>query len=307
MQALEPRAGYSPASLVARSSAPSTLLLSSESAGWTSLLLEHNRVCSVPESFELLPTPDQTLVVQTRGEQHLESFRGGRWRRGYYRAGTVGLTEPGSTVRLRRRPAEAGAAFEKVNLYIPQILFSETAEHYRRAGHRSDARPLTALAFEDPYIAAVAAALLQAAATGLPDLYAGVTAQTLAAHLLSAHSPWLQDVDDARDPGRLSDRRLKRVLAFMREHYTEALTLDRLAAEAGISKFHFARLFRERAGVTPHAHLVQLRLECAAHLLTTTDRRIDNIARHCGFASAAHFGSIFARRFGASPSAFRRG
>ena len=301
-----PRGRHSPASLTCRLGAPSILLLSSQKIGWTSLLLEHNRVTPSPETFEIAPTPDQTIVVQTRGEQHLESFRSGRWGHAYYRVGTAGLTQPNTAVRLRRRSAAQGETFDKINLYVPGQLVSEVSEHYRQAGHRSHGRPMTTLAFDDPFVSALAVALLSAATAGMPDLYAESAAQTLVTHLLSTHSPWLQLGDDTRDPGRLSDRRLKRALDFMREHLTEPLTLDRLAAEAGMSKFHFARLFSERTGVTPHAHLVSLRLECAAHLLTSTDRRISEVSRHCGFASPAHFGAIFAKRFGVSPSAFRR-
>ena len=299
------KARYAPESLTCRRLAPSTLLSSSQQAEWTSLLLEVNRVCSGPEVFEIAPTPDQTIVVQTRGEQHIESFRGGRWRHAYYRPGTSGITHSDTTVRLRRRGA-VGSVFEKANLYIPRQTCLEVTEHYRRAGQRVQDRPLTALAFEDPFIAAVVRALHKAVVAGAPNIYAEHVAQVLTTHLLSAHSPWLQLGDDARDPGRISDQRLKRVLQYMRDHLSEPLTLDQLAVEVGISKFHFARLFKERTGVTPHTHLVRLRLECAAHLLTTTERRIADISRHCGFASAAHFGVIFSKRFGQSPTAFRR-
>ena len=297
---------FSPASLTCRRSAPSTLLSSSLQVGWTSLLLEHNRVSPESDVFEIAPTPDQTIVVQTRGEQHLASFRGGRWSHAYYRPGTSGITQPNTTARLRRRISVNAAVFEKVNLYIPHMMISQVCEHHRRAGQRVQDRPLTALAFEDPFIAGVVDALQRALAAGAPDIYAESTAQVLTTHLLSAHSPWLAISDDARDPGRISDRRLKRVLEYMRDHLSEPLTLDRLAAEAGISKFHFARCFSERTGVTPHAQLVRMRLDCAAHLLTGTDLRIGDISRRCGFASAAHFGATFARHFGKSPSAFRR-
>ena len=299
------KARFAAESLTCRRSAPSTLLSSSQQVGWTSLLLELNQVCSGPEVFEIAPTSDQTIVVQTRGEQHIESFRGGRWRHAYYRPGTSGITHPHTTVRLRRRGA-VGTVFEKANLYIPRQVFLEVNEQHRRAGQRVQERPLTALAFEDPFIAAVVRALQKAVVAGAPDIYAENVAQVLATHLLSAHSPWLQLGDDARDPGRISDQRLNRVLQYMGDRLSEPLTLDQLATEVGISKFHFARLFRERTGVTPHAHLVQLRLECAAHLLTSTDRRIGDISRHCGFASAAHFGATFSRRFGKSPTTFRR-
>ena len=296
------KARFFPVSLTCRRAAPSTLLSSSQQAGWTSVLLEHNRVRAEP-------TPSRSRRLRTRRSWSRRAVSS-IWSRSAAGGGgtptTAGITEPDTTVRLRRRVPADAATFDKVNLYIPRQLFLEVAEHHRRAGHRSHDRPLTSLAFENPFVPSVVLALQRAVAAGAQDIYAQSAAHVLVTHLLSSHSPWLNFGDDARDPGGISDRRLKRVLQYMRDHLSEPLTLDRLAEEAGISKFHFARLFSERTGVAPHAHLVRLRLECAAHLLTTTDLRIGEIARHCGFASAPHFGAIFSRRFGKSPIAFRR-
>ena len=301
----EGRPGFSEASLLCRHSLPSTILATSREIGWTSVLVDHHRVDPGYEPFETRPTPDQTIVVMTRGEQEIGSFGAGTWRHAVYRPGTVGMTPGGDTDRLRRRRRRGPAPFEKANLYVPQGFLHEAAEHYRRVGRRFRDEPLTALAFHDPLIAQTVLALLRGMAAGAPDLYAQTAMQWLSTHLLSAHSSWLEVREDRRDPGVISDGRLARVVEYMSARFAEPLALGDLAAEAGVSKFHFARLFRESTGTTPHAFLVQLRMEAARRMLASTDLGVAEVAASCGFARAAHFGTAFTKRFGASPTAFR--
>lgn len=293
------------ASLLCGRALPSTILATSRDVGWTSVLVDHHRVQASEKPFETVPTPDQTVVVMTRGEQEIEAFRAGVWRRATYRAGTIGMTAGGESDRLRRRVRQNAALFEKVNLYIPSRFFQDAADHYRRAGHRLGDEPLTTLAFHDPVVGGTVAALLRAMAAGLPNLYAQTATQWLATHLLSAHARLIDTAEDARLPGTISDKRLARVLEYMSAHFAEPLALEDLAAEAGISKFHFCRLFRASTGMTPHGFLIKLRMDTARRLLETTDLSVALIAAQCGFAGAAHFGAAFASRFGVAPTAFR--
>lgn len=84
-----------------------------------------------------------------------------------------------------------------------------------------------------------------------------------------------------------------------------SVTLDQLATEAGISKFHFARLFREKIGQTPFKFLAETRLSAGRKLLVTTDRRVGEIALACGFGAASHFTAAFTARHGISPAQYR--
>ncbi len=269
------------------------------------MYVNHHRALPNKEVFETLATPDQTIVVMMRGEQDLESFKGGLWRRAVYRAGTVGMTPGGETDRLRRCIRRQTVAVEKVALYVPQQVFRETADYYRRAGQRVYDEPLVALAFDDPTIVHGVLALLRGMKVGAPDLYAQATVQWLATHLLSTHSRWRSLDEGGRDPGVIRDPRLARVMDYMSAHFDEVLTLDRLAQEAGVSKFHFSRLFRASTGLSPHVFLVQLRMQAARRMLTTTDLGVATIATRCGFAQPVHFGTAFTKRFGLSPTAFR--
>ncbi len=211
---------------------------------------------------------------------------------------------PGGTVdRLRRRWRRGQVGFEKANLYVPQSLIQEALEHYRRAGQDSADRPLQSLAFQDPLILHTVTSLLRGMQIGLPDIYSQTAACWLVTHLLSAHSDWTVET---RQASALSQGRLDAVRDLVSARFAEPLTLDDLAAEAGISKFHFARLFRQQTGTTPHVYILQARLDAACRLLTGTDLRIKQIAARTGFRTVASLGAAFFRKHGVTPSAYRQ-
>jgi AraC-like DNA-binding protein len=85
-----------------------------------------------------------------------------------------------------------------------------------------------------------------------------------------------------------------------------AVTLDDSAEQAGISPFHFLRLFSEVLGVTPHQYLVRSRLRHAARRLAYDDTPITAIAYDVGFADLSNFVRTFHRAAGASPMRFRQ-
>jgi transcriptional regulator GlxA family with amidase domain len=78
-------------------------------------------------------------------------------------------------------------------------------------------------------------------------------------------------------------------------------SIERLAAQIGISRRHFARLFRRETGTTPARHVEAVRLELARALLETTADDHDTIARRCGFASGEALRQSFRRTYGVSP------
>ena len=83
--------------------------------------------------------------------------------------------------------------------------------------------------------------------------------------------------------------------------------LDGAAAEAGLSSFHFLRLFSQVLGVTPHQYLVRSRLRHAARLLAEDDGRpVTEVALDVGFADLSNFVRTFHRAAGVSPSGFRK-
>ena len=282
-----------------------TLIASSRSIGWQALLLDQDMIEKPFSEFETMVTADITLVAMLSGQQNIEVRKGARWHSASYCAGTIGLTPSGHANRIRRTIA-ANDRPKKAVLYLPVCHLTQAAEHYRRAGHSNPSSDLNALAFQDQAISGTVNALLRAVRAGEDDLYAQVAAQWLAVHLLARHAGWRSIEDDQRSPGVIHDQRLRRVIDYMAENFALPLTLDVLASEAGVSRYHFIRLFKSRVGVTPLAHLARLRLEHARGLLKSTDLRIADIAFQCGFGSSNYFSALYAHTFGERPTDTRR-
>lgn len=100
--------------------------------------------------------------------------------------------------------------------------------------------------------------------------------------------------------------RLKNVLTYIRNNYQEPITLDELAAVAGMSSRYFCRAFSAMTGKTPIAYLNYYRVECAGEKLTLTKQSVTEIAFSCGFNDMSYFSRIFKRYKGVTPSLYRK-
>ena len=93
---------------------------------------------------------------------------------------------------------------------------------------------------------------------------------------------------------------------WLEAHASEAVTLEAAAREAGLSPFHFLRVFSAVVGATPHQYLLRLRLARAAKLLSQEDLPVTDVALDAGFADLSNFVRTFRRASGVSPREFRR-
>ena len=101
-------------------------------------------------------------------------------------------------------------------------------------------------------------------------------------------------------------RRAVRAALWLDAHAAERVDLEATAAEAGMSAFHFLRLFARVVGVTPHQYLVRARLRRAARLLAQEGLSIAEVAYEVGFGDLSNFIRAFSRAAGLSPRQFRR-
>ena len=85
----------------------------------------------------------------------------------------------------------------------------------------------------------------------------------------------------------------------------EGLSIERLASVAGLSPFHFSRLFRNSVGCSPYRYYDKVRHERAREMLASTTMPIEKIARQLGFADASQLARAFRRHAGCSPGAYR--
>ena len=99
---------------------------------------------------------------------------------------------------------------------------------------------------------------------------------------------------------------LRRARDHADRHYAEPLDLEALAAVAGMSKYHFQRMFTATYGLSPAAHLSRRRVERAQDLLRATNLTVTEVCHAVGFSSLGSFSSRFRELVGESPSEFQR-
>lgn len=99
---------------------------------------------------------------------------------------------------------------------------------------------------------------------------------------------------------------LRRARDHVDRHFSEPLDLDTLAGIAGLSKYHFLRLFRTTYGRTPAAYLSVRRVERAQDLLRTTNLTVTEVCFAVGFASLGSFSSRFSAVTGETPRDFQK-
>ena len=109
----------------------------------------------------------------------------------------------------------------------------------------------------------------------------------------------------AQARGGLPPGAMRRVREYVDAHLGESMDLAELASIAGLSVFHFARQFKQSAGVTPHSYLVQRRVERAQDLLARTDLALSEIAVAAGFSDQSHLARHFRQMLGTTPREFR--
>jgi AraC-like DNA-binding protein len=99
---------------------------------------------------------------------------------------------------------------------------------------------------------------------------------------------------------------LRRARDHADRHFSEPLDLAALADVAGMSKYHFQRLFTATYGLSPVAHLSLRRVERAQDLLRATNLTVTEVCHAVGFSSLGSFSSRFRELVGESPSEFQR-
>ena len=295
--------GFAEATIRATASCGGKTLLTSEGLGWTSLLVRVTEFGASMDPFETAATPDPRIVLLLNKSVSIQQFSQGRWRATHYGKGMGFIYPPGHRRRLRWN-LNNHKSFTTMYLCLSQDTVDSVASAIPKKDAARQNQLPDASFLDDPVLSNFSSVAISAIQAGLPDFYAQSAAQWLATHLLlgpSASSRWHQSLAHEQ----ISDRRIVRVLEYIEAHLGERLSLDVLAEEAAVSKFHFASVFSKSVGATPHRHVQHLRMQAAAGMLCDTDKSVIEIALTCGFLSASHFAATFRCHFSQSPSEYR--
>ena len=105
--------------------------------------------------------------------------------------------------------------------------------------------------------------------------------------------------------GQLKRCAYRRVAGYIEENYQKPISLSELASAACMSRFAFARAWRQATGTTPMQFLLARRVEHAKRMLAQGNVPVLSVAIACGFCSHSHFTTVFTRITGETPTAYR--
>jgi len=244
------------------------------------------------------PMADHVVMTYPTGVQRLERRNGRSAAIGTARAGVVTIIPAGSSARW-----DIPGPVNVVQLYLPHRTLERVAgeadastpgDLLERTGHPD---PITSRLLLSASDALEGSAALDA-------LFRHQLTDLLATRLLAAHA----GTTDAFEPtlGGLSPTALRRAIERLRSDSDADVSLAALASDAGLSRFHFCRAFKDSTGLSPHAWLRQHRHEQAMNMLRDTDESIVSIAATLGYSSQTAFAAAFRKLTGETPSDWRR-
>lgn len=192
-----------------------------------------------------------------------------------------------------------------LDIFVPETALARVIAEDLAIG--GDIPRRAALVGRDPALHRVA--LLLAEEGRQPDAFNGLMLDALTIQLcVHLVRRWF-DRDRPVKPiakGGLAAWQLRKVEDYLHDRMAEDVALDDLAALARLSRFHFARAFRQSTGLPPHRYHRQLRMEVARHHLADRRLPIAEVAALVGYDSSQALARAFRRAYGISPARYRR-
>jgi AraC family transcriptional regulator len=209
---------------------------------------------------------------------------------------TVTIAPAGVPMRSRR-----DRGFEVTSIFLDPLAVTEIA----RAETGCDIPEVRMqYGIADPLIRSIGMMLDAELFSGCRSsrIYAESLATALAAQIFARYS---NRASENHPSAKLNKTQLRRSVEFIHENLDKDLTLAEVAAVANMSKYHFAKSFRQMTGIAPHRYLVKVRIEKARKLLTLDTISVEEVANRVGYADKGHFSAQFMKIVGVSPSRYR--
>ena len=276
---------------------PGAVTAASDDLGWNGVWLRGYRYTGL--DVVVPPVSDFTIISYRRGATFMERRYEGAWTKTHCAPGDVSLL-----TRSQRSHWHWTEEIDVSHVYLTENLVSRVcAEVTDRCV--ADVQLRDVLKSHDPIVtAAVAAITREAQEQPLGSgLYVEAVATQLAVHLLRTYA-----AVTFREPsgkGRLSPAQVRRLTGYIDSRLQEQLHLETLAAVAGMGVWTFARHFRESFGRTPHAYVIERRIDRARRLLAQSRLPIKEVASVCGFADQAHMTRVFQTHLRTTPAVLR--
>ncbi len=252
-----------------------------------------------------MPSVNEPFIAWTiSGEAEFqEREHDGAWVTSRLRPGSLFVTAAGAPYDVRWKTLTADP-LQSVIVLLSVPLFDEAlTDVFGSNAPHAKLRDISA--FEDPPLVLLLSQLKDEAAraTSSPLFVRGI-AHAIAVHLARNYTVL---TDEAKgETSALPGFKLRRITDWMAENLSEEFSLVRLADQAGMSEFHFNRLFKRATGMPPSHYQIKLRLETARRLLRETTKSVITIANEVGYSNPSHFAQLFRKATGLSPTDYRR-
>jgi AraC family transcriptional regulator len=285
---------------------PGKLIVTSASK-WTSLHLSAFSLPNVLPDGPAPAVPHYAIGFLYGGTVTGEiSINKGKWiPRSSVNKGSMDLWHRFSELNWRWWPNENPDPIKIASVQLPSELLTKISIEVLDAEPNLIELP-NKLDISDPFIEQLLLSVLDELERGNPcgKLYGDTAAQMLALHLLSKHCTFTRRKPEYKRG--LSKNQLLKILDYINAYPNRDISLDALAAIAGISSYHFIRQFKKSMNVSPLQYIIGLRMEAAKKLLMQSDLSITEIALEVGYDSISHFINLFKRHTGVTPAQFRR-
>jgi AraC family transcriptional regulator len=269
--------------------------LSSATTNWREIFVETHSIppMELPEHY----VQGHRLIVHI-GQPTIYEWRdNGRWR--------SKLLQKGEFCLQSHRDINIPRWYNNFEFLAIALEPAFVERSFQDAGIVSNACFIEKRASFDPVIADFAKRFLAELVSGsyAGALYGESLALAFAAYLLEQHSNLPKKLSRAR--GKLSSLQLREIVEYIHINLAEEVTITNLAEHVNLSAFHFARLFKNSLGLSPHQYVLQNRIERAKKLITAeAGCSLTDIALQVGFYDQTHFGKAFKRTIGVSPKVF---
>lgn len=269
---------------------------SSSEIGFESFLLEKHRVAE-HENLDVAGTHTM-LALHLSGPIKVEVRDDGPFRQRIFSPGDIMVFPAGVPYSCR---------FKGDSEFMVMSLNPETISRASKAIANSDDSGLRlSWGLRDSLIRETLANLEAVCDTRqtVDRIYGETLANSLAMHLVR-NSKQMNGHFGSTNRG-LSRAQLGRVLDFIHGTPYSDISLRSMATAAGLSPFHFSRMFKAATGVSPHQYVLRRRIEIGAEMLLSREDSIAAIALELGFADQSHFTMHFKRVHGIGPAGYRR-
>jgi AraC family transcriptional regulator len=270
---------------------PNPPLISSHKAGWENICLEYYQEppFETPEHYN----HNYSLVINLESQLQLN-----RKLNEYQKLEDL---KPGDVAIIPPHAIHSVATTQKSE-FIVLILDSDLVLDTSNTGFNQNIIEVVPhFSKPDPLIYQIALALKTSLVSDntFSSVYAKSMATAISAHLLQYYSV----IKDSRKKyyKGLSIAKLQKVREFILNHLAEDLLISAIANEIGMSKYHFARLFKQSTGISPYQYVIKCRIERAKILLSQEKLRISDVASIVGFSDQSQFTRHFKRLLGVTP------